>query len=77
MPKVATFVVPPKQLSRYVAVTQGVDLNRLPALEVIRPKHLDKNAVTASIQYGFQNPQSVEQAIIDAGYHGGTLAYHP
>jgi len=77
MPQVATFVVPAKQVARYVAITQGVDLNRLPALVVIRPKHLDKGAVTASIQYGFQNPQSVEQAIIDAGYHGGTLAYHP
>lgn len=77
MPNVATFVVPARQLARYVSITQGVDLNRLPAFVVIRPKRLDRGVAAASIQYGFQNPQSVVQAIIDAGYHGGTHAYHP
>jgi hypothetical protein len=75
--RVATFVIPAKQVARYVAITQGVDLNRLPAFVVIRPKRLDEGVATASVQYGFQSPQSVVQAIIDAGYHGGTLAYHP
>lgn len=74
---VATFVVPAKQVGCYVAITQSVDLNRLPALVVIRPKRLDRKVATASIQYGFQNLQSVVQAIVDARYHGGTLAYHP
>ena len=32
---------------------------------------------TASVQYGYQSPQSVEQAVIDAGYKGPTLNYHP
>lgn len=77
MPNVATFVVPAKQVARYVSITQGVDLNRLPAFVVIRPKRLDKRVATASVQYGFQSPQSIVQAIVDAGYHGGTLTYHP
>lgn len=77
LPHVVTFVVPARQVARYVSITQAVDLNRLPAFMVIRPKRLDHGPATASIQYGFQSPQSVVQAIIDAGYHGGTLAYHP
>ena len=77
LPNVATFVVSAQHVARYVSITQGVDLNRLPAFVVIRPKRLDRGVATASIQYGFQSPQSVVQAIIDAGYHGGTLAYHP
>lgn len=77
MAKVATFVVPAKQVAHYVSITQGVDLNRLPAFVVIRPKRLDRGVATASIQYGFQNPQNVVQAIVDAGYRGGTHAYHP
>ncbi|MBS1886857.1 MAG: hypothetical protein JSU06_06680 [Actinobacteria bacterium] len=76
-PDVATFVVPAKEVARYVSITQGLQLNRLPAFVVLRPKQLDKHVATASIQYGFQNPQSVAQAIVDARYHGGTLAYHP
>lgn len=74
---VATFVVPATHVARYVSITQGVDLNRLPALIVIRPKRLDRGPAVASIQYGVQSPRSVRQAIVDAGYHGGTLSYHP
>jgi hypothetical protein len=74
---VATFVVPSHELARYVSIAQGVDLSRVPALVVIRPKHLDKNFDAASVHYGFQSPESVTQAVIDARYHGGTLPYHP
>lgn len=77
LPGVATFVVPAKQVSSYISITQSVDLNRLPAFVVIRPKRLDQGPATASIQYGIQSPQNVVQAIVDAGYHGGDLAYHP
>lgn len=75
--RVATFVVPSDHIARYVAIAQGVDLNRLPALVVIRPKHLNNQLAAASIQYGFQSPESVVQAVVDAGYHGATLPYHP
>jgi hypothetical protein len=74
---VATFVVPTHQLARYVSIAQGVDLNRVPALVVIRPKHLDKSFDTASVHYGFQSAESIVQAVVDARYHGGILAYHP
>jgi len=74
---VAVFVVPSRQLARYVSIAQGVDLNRVPALVVIRPKALSKGYDAASVHYGFQSPESIVQAVVDARYHGGTLAYHP
>lgn len=77
MRDVATFVVPSHQLARYVSIAQGVDLNRVPALVVIRPKRFSKGVDAASVHYGFQSAESVVQAVVDARYHGGTLAYHP
>jgi hypothetical protein len=74
---VSTFVVPARQLARYVSIAQGVDLSRVPALVVIRPKHLNQGYDPASVHYGFQSAQSVVQAVVDARYHGGTLPYHP
>jgi hypothetical protein len=77
MPGVATFVVPSHELARYVSIAQGVDLTRVPALVVIRPKQLDSTYAPASVNYGFQSSQSIVQAVVDARYHGGTLPYHP
>jgi hypothetical protein len=77
MSGVATFVVPTSQLARYVSIAQGVDLNRVPALVVIRPKDLSKGYNAAFVRYGFQRPENVVQAVVDARYRGGTLAYHP
>jgi hypothetical protein len=77
LPGVTTFVVPASQLSRYTAVSEGVGLERVPALVVISPRHLDQQVPTASVQYGFQSPASVNQAIVDAGYKGPTVDYHP
>ncbi len=75
--KVATFVIPTRRLARYVSIAQGVDLNRVPALVVIRPKSLSKGYDAASVHYGFQSSESIVQAVVDARYRGGTLAYHP
>jgi len=77
MPGVAPFVVPAGQIARYAAVSQGVAVDRVPALVVIRPKRLTRGIPVASVHYGFQSPQSVVQAIVDAGYKGRTLDYHP
>jgi hypothetical protein len=77
LPDVSTFVVPAKRIARYAAIAQGVDVNRVPALVVLRPKRLDHGIATASVSYGFQSPQSVVQAVVDAGYKGRTLGYHP
>jgi hypothetical protein len=74
---VATFVIPASRIARYAAITQGVDVDRVPALVVVRPKRLDNGIPTASVQYGFQSSESVVQAVVDAGYKGRTLDYHP
>lgn len=74
---VASFVVPASEIARYASITQGVDVQRVPALIVIRPKRLDDGIPSASVHYGFQSPQSIAQAVIDAGYKGPTLDYHP
>jgi hypothetical protein len=73
----AVFIVPAAKISRYAAITEGVGVDRVPALVVVTPKHLKKSVPTASVSYGFQSPQSVAQAVIDAGYRGKTLDYHP
>jgi hypothetical protein len=77
LPGVSTFVVPANRIARYAAIAQGVDVDRVPALVVVRPKHLDKGIPSASVLYGFQSSQSIVQAVIDAGYKGRTLDYHP
>ena len=77
LPGVAAFIAPASQISRYAAVTEGVGVNRVPALVVIRPKRLHQTVPTASVSYGFQSGQSIIQAVVDAGYEGPTLAYHP
>ncbi|MFL5901555.1 MAG: hypothetical protein ACJ75S_10215 [Solirubrobacterales bacterium] len=76
-PGVATFVVPAERIARYAAIAQGADVNRVPALVVVSPKRVDAAIPKASVHYGYQSPESVEQAVIDAGYKGRTLPYHP
>ncbi len=77
MPGVSTFVVPADRIARYAAIAQGVAVDRVPALVVLRPKRLDRGIPVASVHYGFQSPESVVQAVIDAGYKGRTVDYHP
>jgi hypothetical protein len=74
---VALFVVPAHRIARYTAITQGVDVSRAPALVVVRPRKLNQGTVTASVSYGYQSPQSIVQAVVDARYRGRTLTYHP
>ena len=73
----AVFVVPAAKISRYAAITEGVGVDRVPALVVVTPRHLDQSVPTASVSYGFQSPESIAQAVIDAGYEGPTVDYHP
>ena len=77
LPDVAQYIVPAKQIARYTAVTGGVGVERVPALVVLTPKRAAQGAPTGSVLYGFQTAASVRQAIIDAGYEGPTLDYHP
>ncbi|HEY5709025.1 MAG TPA: hypothetical protein VIS51_06490 [Solirubrobacterales bacterium] len=74
---VVAFVVPASKIARYATIAQGANVNRVPALVVLRPKRLDTAISTASVHYGYQSPESIEQAVIDAGYRGRTLPYHP
>jgi hypothetical protein len=74
---VKVFVVPADRVAHYAGIAQGVGLERVPALVVLRPKRLDHGIPTASVSYGFQTPASMVQAVVDAGYKGKTLDYHP
>ncbi|MGH2974465.1 MAG: hypothetical protein ACRDLL_06295 [Solirubrobacterales bacterium] len=74
---VRLFVVKAKEIARYAAITVGLEVNRVPALVVMKPKRLSHGTPQATVDYGLQTPQSVAQAILDANYHGRELAYHP
>jgi hypothetical protein len=74
---VLLFIVPAKQIARYAAITVGLEVNRVPALVVMKPKHLSDGTPQATVDYGVQTPQSVLQAVLDANYHGRELTYHP
>jgi hypothetical protein len=74
---VALFVVPVGRIARYAAVTVGLDLNRVPALVVMRPRRLSGGVPQATVDYGFQTPQSVAQAVRDAAYKGPEGTYYP
>ena len=76
-PDVAFFEVPAKRIVDYAAITVSVDVNRVPALVVMRPKRLSKGTPQASVTYGFQTHQGVAQAVRDANYKGHELSYHP
>jgi hypothetical protein len=77
LPDVAVFVVPAKRIAHYAAITLGADVEQVPALLVMRPRRLSGGVPQASVNYGFQTPQSVVQAVVDAGYKGPEATYHP
>ena len=77
LPGTVIFVVPAAQIADYAAVTGGVGVERVPALVVMSPKEANGDVATASVRYGFQSRQAAVQAVIDAGYEGPTLDYHP
>jgi hypothetical protein len=74
---VAVFVVPAKDVSRYARITEGVQLDRVPALVVVRPKRLSEGTPEATVSYGFRGPESVQQAVEDALFDGKSVTYDP
>ncbi len=74
---VAVFVVPVSQIARYAAVTLAVEVQRVPALITVRPRSLSDGNPQASVIYGYQSPQSMEQAVRDARYNGPSATYYP
>ncbi|HSS32870.1 MAG TPA: hypothetical protein VLL27_06270 [Solirubrobacterales bacterium] len=73
----ALIVVPVAQIARYAAVTVGLDLSQVPALVIVRPKHLSHGVQQATVTYGYQTRASVVQAVRDASYKGPEATYHP
>lgn len=72
------FVTNAGHIARYARITQGVSVDRVPALIVLRPRHLTHGTPTASVSYGIRGPESVDQAIRDALYKGpSNLPYYP
>jgi hypothetical protein len=75
---VAVFITHAARIARFARITEGVNVNRVPALIVVRPRHLTDGAPTATVSYGFRGPDSVDQAVRDALYKGPTnLPYYP
>ena len=72
------FMADSRNVARFSRIAQGVDLDRAPALVVIKPRSVNDGGLpVASISYGFRNPESVVQAVRDALYKGKQLPYHP
>jgi hypothetical protein len=77
-PGVAVFVADAGDVARYSRITQGVGVDRVPALVVVRPKRLSGGTPQATVSYGFRDSQSVVQAVNDALYSGkDNLPYSP
>jgi hypothetical protein len=77
-PGVAVFVADAGRIARYSRITQGVGVDRVPALVVVRPKRLSGGTPQATVSYGFRDSQSVVQAVDDALYSGkDDLPYSP
>jgi hypothetical protein len=75
---ITVFVARASQIARYSRITQGVGVNRVPALVVVRPRSGGSTVPEASVSYGFRNAQSVVQSVHNALYRGpDNLPYDP
>jgi hypothetical protein len=76
---VAVFSTLAKDVARYSRIAEGVNVDRAPAMVVIRPKSLsDSTMPEATVAYGFRSDASVQQAVQDALYKGNTnLPFYP
>jgi hypothetical protein len=76
-PEAAVFIVPAKQIAHYGAITIGVDVEQVPALVVMRQRKFSQGNPQATVTYGFQTADGIEQAMRDASYSGPEETYHP
>jgi hypothetical protein len=77
-PHVALFMAPANEIARYSRITQGVGVDRVPALVVIRPRRDSGSVPEAEVSYGFRSSAGVVQAVHDALYAGpDNLPYSP
>jgi hypothetical protein len=74
----AVFITEASRIARFSRITEGVNVNRVPALVVVSPRKLTHGTPSASVSYGFRGPDTVDQAVRDALYNGPTnLPYYP
>jgi hypothetical protein len=77
-PHVALFSAKAKHVARFAALTGPLGVDRVPALIVVRPKHLnDGGPAPASVTYGLNTPTGIRQSIREAVYRGPRLTYAP
>lgn len=75
---ISVFVAPASDVARYSRITQGVGIDRTPALIVVRPRKVSGPTPDAQVSYAFRNAESVVQAVHDALYAGpDDLPYSP
>jgi hypothetical protein len=75
---IAVFVTRAKSVARYSRITQGVGVDRAPALVIVRPRKESGSVPEATVRYGFRSSASVLQAVHDALYNGpDDLPYSP
>ncbi len=74
---VALFIVPASKIADYAAIALGVEVQRVPALIVMRPRNLSGGTPQATVSYGLQTAQDISQAVRDAEYKGPGATYHP
>jgi hypothetical protein len=76
---VALFVTNAGHIARYSRIAAGVNVDRVPALIVLRPRKLTHGGLPeATVSYGFRGADSVAQALRDAVYKGpSNLPYYP
>jgi hypothetical protein len=74
---VEVFVADVKDIAKYARITAGVNVNRTPALVVVRPRKLTGSVPTATVSYGFRGVQSINQAVDDALYKGKQVPAYP
>lgn len=74
---VEVFVVKVGDIAKYSRITQGVSVDRTPALVVVRPRKLTDSVPVASVSYGFRGPRSINQAVKDALYDGKQVPSYP
>jgi hypothetical protein len=75
---VSVFVARAGNVARYSRITQGVGVDRAPALVVVRPRKESGSVPEAQVSYGFRDSNGVVQAVHDALYGGpDDLPYSP
>ena len=75
---VSVFVARAGNVARYSRITQGVGVDRAPALVVVRPRKESGSVPQAQVSYGFRDSDGVVQAVHDAVYGGpDDLPYSP